>query len=188
MLTFTLVHGIFTRPGAVGLAEDRRATMASPKKIPTALVFISLVLLGNPLRAPAQSYTSARVFPSGGSPGAVAIGDFNHDGNLDVVLQNSGTTTISMLLGNADGTFQPAANYSIGIVLLADIAAADFNGDGKLDLAVTDRDGTLSILLGNGDGTFQPAISAHSGSSQTGIVAADFNGDQRVDIALVRWP
>jgi uncharacterized repeat protein (TIGR01451 family) len=179
----------FVNFGAVDLAVDRRnqPTVSGPNRIPRPLAFIFFAffeLLCDPFWTCAQSYTSAREFLSGGSPSAVAVGDFNHDGKEDVVIANFGTT-ISVLLGNGDGTFQAPVNYPIGTVTLADIAAADFNGDGKLDLAVTDRSGTLNILLGNGDGTFQPAVSSNLGTSSAGIVVADFNEDQHVDIALL---
>ena len=75
----------------------------------------------------------------------------------------SGSNDVSILLGNGDGTFQPGGTYSVGATADA-IVAGDFNGDGKLDLAVVDKiaygvPGAVSVLLGNGDGTFQPGRS-----------------------------
>ncbi len=63
-----------------------------------------------------------------------------------------------MLLGNGDGTFQPALDYAVGIFPIG-VVTGDFNGDGILDLAVTNAgSNTVSVLLGNGDGTFQSAV------------------------------
>jgi hypothetical protein len=84
----------------------------------------------------------------------VAIGDFNGDGKLDVAVANYAGNDVSILLGNSDGTFDPAVNYSVGQNPTS-IAINDFNGDGKIDLAVTNAgSNTVTVLLGNGDGTF----------------------------------
>jgi hypothetical protein len=85
----------------------------------------------------------------GTNPQAIVTGDFNNDGKLDLAIANSGDNTVTLLLGNGDGTFKEASNspYSVGKGPTA-MTAADFNGDGKLDLAVANlTDGTVSILL-----------------------------------------
>jgi hypothetical protein len=106
---------------------------------------------------------------------AIAVGDFNGDGNLDLAVANGCTEStcgngspgvISILLGNGDGTFKAAVNYSVGNDPVS-IAVADLNGDGKLDLAVVSYwSNSLSILLGNGDGTFQPQVQYATGPAQ----------------------
>ncbi len=95
-------------------------------------------------------------------------GDFTGDGHPTWPSQTSVDNTVSVLLGNGDGTFQPQVTYAVGRQPDA-IVAGDFTGDGHLDLAVAKRigDNTVSVLLGNGDGTFQPQVTYAWGRSQT---------------------
>jgi len=66
------------------------------------------------------------------------------------------------------------------------VAVGDFNGDGKLDLAVADSNypGSISVLLGKGDGSFQKAVSFGAGTGPTSVAVGDFNGDGRSDLAV----
>jgi hypothetical protein len=123
---------------------------------------------------------------------AVAIGDFNGDGISDLAITNqTGTPSVSILLGNSDGTFQPAVSYAAGNQPDA-LAVGDFNGDGFADLAVTNYSYTgagnsLNILLGKGDGTFQSPVSYPVSDSQTSVAVGDFNGDGRIDLASTNY-
>jgi FG-GAP-like repeat/Abnormal spindle-like microcephaly-assoc'd, ASPM-SPD-2-Hydin len=123
-------------------------------------------------------------FSAGSSPQAVATGDFNRDGKLDLAETNYDSDTVRVLLGNGHGTFGPPTDYvtgshPIGVVL------GDFNGDGKLDLAVTNgTDNTVSILLGNGDGTFGPKVDYATGVGPGNLALADLNGDGKLDLAV----
>jgi hypothetical protein len=81
----------------------------------------------------------------GTKPTSVAVGDFNGDGKLDLVTANSGSNTVSILLGNGDGTFQSAVSYGVGTAP-SSVAAGDFNGDGKLDL-VTANSGSNNVSV-----------------------------------------
>lgn len=129
------------------------------------------------------SFRPGDSYYAGISPSAGVVGDFNHDGNLDlaIVSQISG---VFVLLGNGDGTFQPAIQYGTGQEPFAAVTG-DFNQDGKLDLAVVNKgSNNVVILLGNGDGTFQPAVPFRTLSSPVGLTSGDFNGDGVLDLAI----
>ena len=84
---------------------------------------------------------------------SVAVGDFNGDGALDLVVANRFSNNVSVLLGNGDGTFRTAVNYAAGSSPLS-VAVGDFNGDGVLDLVVANGGlspdpGNVSVLINN---------------------------------------
>jgi hypothetical protein len=146
------------------------------------------ILLGNG----DGTFQAAQNFPVGIYPGSVAVGDFNGDGRLDVVVtgsDNNGNGRVSILLGNGDGTFQAAQNFPAAGTYPGSVVAGDFNGDGRLDLAVaanqgSSLQGTVSILLGNGDGTFQAAQNFPVGSYPSSVVVGDVNGDGVPDLVV----
>ena len=133
------------------------------------------VLLGNG----DGTFQAAKSFVVSGSPWAVAIGDFNGDGKLDLATANGGgglePGTVSVLMGNGDGTFLEAPTYAAGAAG-SHIAVGDFNGDGKLDLV------TNGVLLGNGDGTFRAPLAFPAGTYSS-LAVGDFNGDGKLDLA-----
>jgi hypothetical protein len=125
---------------------------------------------------------------------SVAVGDFNRDGKLDAVVAGGGSKAhpvsgYAVSLGNGDGTFTSAPGSPV--LLGSDswtVVAADFNGDGKLDLAVTDTgSNTVMILLGNGDGTFGAPVTIPVGNQPVPIVAGDFNNDGKLDLAVANY-
>ncbi|MBB5342359.1 beta strand repeat-containing protein [Tunturibacter empetritectus] len=117
---------------------------------------------------------------------AIASAYLDTDNNLDVVTGDA-AQTISVLLGNGDGTFQPKVNYAGCVVGKAlQILLADFNRDGVTDIALGCSDGTnggLVIILGSGDGKFQAPVYYPTGDVAS-IAVGDFNGDGLLDIAL----
>jgi len=117
----------------------------------------------------------------------IVVADFNGDGIPDLaVITNADSPTVDILVGNGDGTFTAeTTNPPISGIPL-NFATGDFNGDGKMDLAVTENGGTIAILLGNGDGTFvaSGSVNSASGGSPSPIAVADFNGDGKLDIAV----
>jgi hypothetical protein len=134
-------------------------------------------------------------YPVGTYPNGVVTGDFNHDGRLDLAVLSAGYffspddsgkhTTLSILLGNGDGTFAPAATQKLSNADGGDaIVAADF-GRGEIDLAVAHfSEGQVYILNGNGNGTFTQTGTYKVNAGPEAIVAADFNGDGKIDLAI----
>ncbi len=142
--------GDFNSDGQVDLAIATDSNNYSPGSV--------LVLLNH---GDGTFFQGGLINPAGVGPDAILAGDFNGDGRTDLAVSNELSNSVSILLGNGDGTFQPALQYAVGSFPGA-IVAGDFNGDGRLDLAVSGSDG-VQVLLGNGNGTFQPATTVAGG-------------------------
>jgi hypothetical protein len=140
------------------------------------------VLLGNG----DGSFGAAVNYYLGANPFSVTVGDFNGDGYPDLVVATSYSGqpgTVSVLLGNGDGTFQVARRFAAGSYPVS-VAVADVNNDGVPDLVVAGEVG-VRVLVGKGDGTFQTAHFAYvTGANPYSVAVGDFNGDGFPDVAV----
>ncbi len=148
------------------------------------------VLLGNG----DGTFQPVVIYDSGGvGPHSVAVRDVNGDGKPDLLVANNcafgnhcANGAVGVLLGNGDGSFQPAVSYISGGSGTRSVAIADVNGDGKPDLLVQNLFyNTVGLLLGNGDGTFEPVVPYDSGGYTPGsIAAANVNRDGKPDLLV----
>ena len=173
LLVHSVVSGDFNRDGKLDLAV-----------VNTTYNTLN-ILIGNgdgTFRAPAS-------YSTGTTSEWLATADFNGDGNLDIATTNYGpdysSGSVSVFLGNGDGTFHDDVEYSAGVNPFG-VMAADFNHDNKIDLAVVCNNGYYGVwvLLGNGDGTFQTATYYGTGYNPRVGLATDLNGDGNLDLAI----
>jgi FG-GAP-like repeat/Putative Ig domain/Beta-propeller repeat len=143
------------------------------------------VLLGNG----SGGFTAAAgsPFAVGTNPSAVAVGDFNRDGNLDLAIANRGDGTVTTLFGDGVGGFTqgPGSPFTVGAAPMS-LAVGDFNGDGIDDVAVANStDNTVTILLGDSSGWLPPSSGSPFavGTTPSWVVVGDFNGDGIQDLA-----
>jgi hypothetical protein len=141
------------------------------------------------------NFGAPQAFTIGNGPLMVATGDFNGDGALDVAAANyqrALPSTVSVLLGNGNGTLGQLRSYPTGVGP-ASIAVADLDGDGKQDLAVPNYGSNtvpalyVSVLLGNGDGTHRAPINFGAGSGAIFVAIAHLNGDTRPDMIAANY-
>jgi hypothetical protein len=171
-------------PNAIAVADfnhDGELDLA----VANAANTVTSILLGNgdATYQPAVQYNT-------GTSHTVAAGDFNGDGNVDLALghhdvvgNNNGS--VGVLLGNGNGTFQSQTQYLAGTNPRF-VIAADFNGDGRADVAAANlRSDNVSVLIANADGTLQGAVNYAVGTTPFGLTAADFDRDGKVDLAVV---
>jgi hypothetical protein len=159
------------RTGLVIAAVSATAILATP--------LLSALAAGSTFQfAPKADYAT------GEKPQGVATADLNGDGKTDVVSANTEANTVSVLLGNGDGTFKTKVDYATGTAPTG-VAIADLNGDNKPDLIVTNSgSNTVSVLLGKGDGTFEAQTEYATGTAPAAVAVADLNGDKKPDLIV----
>ncbi|HXD31378.1 MAG TPA: VCBS repeat-containing protein [Pyrinomonadaceae bacterium] len=164
--------------------------LTAPTKIRCILVVLA-VLLSLTLTAAAQTvvFGDGTNYPAGSGPWGIVAGDFNGDGRADIAVSNHGTFStpgngVTVLIAKNDGTFNSGVNYPGGLGPTY-LVSADFDKDGKLDLATANgNENNISVLLGNGDGTFKAAVSYATPGKAADIATADYNRDGFLDLAM----
>jgi len=183
--TVGIMNCTLAAPVAADLNGDGKLDIA----VPACGVGAVDVLLGNG----DGTFQSPHSFATANAPYYIVVGDFNGDGKLDIATANSdgdtSTFSVSVLLGNGDGTFQNHVDYASQVANPAGMVVGDFNGHGKLDLAFADRFTGIWIFAGNGDGTFSPPTQlTFPGLYADGLITADVNGDGRLDLVALGNP
>ena len=178
--SYSVAVGDLNRDGQPDLVVVKRTTAS-----------ISILLGGS-----GGTLVASGNYDTGTDPLSVAVGDFNGDNNPDLAVANSAlfgdSPSVSVLLGNGDGTFRAAVNYAAGTSPRS-VAVGDFDGDEKTDLVVANygsvvdgqfTNSSVSMLPGNGDGTFRAPVNYDAGQGPLFVVASDLNGDARADLAV----
>src|SRR5262249_27220495 len=148
-----------------------RRCIPLPPSLALLVLVVALVLPALSQGEPNFRYASRDYFV-GLQPTAVGVGDFDGDGVSDLAVANTGDFpgTVSILLGNGDGTFRPGQKFAAGSSP-ASIQIADFNNDGILDIAVVNFNSDhVTILFGRGDGAFGPPQTVLVGSAAGALV------------------
>ncbi len=155
---------------------------------------ILCVLLFLPRQVPLFVLSPDSPITVGKAPTAVATADFNRDGNLDIVVANSGSNNLTVLMGNGKGSFRLASGSPVPAGRKPHhVTAADWNGDGNMDLATAPHDGgsDVTLFLGNGRGGFarepgSPISSVAVSEPHThAVIAANANRDDHPDLLVV---
>src|SRR6267143_4190920 len=172
------------------LARGRKtAVMRSTATLLLAVTLGFYSTVPDPVLAQAQtvSFAAPSNYAVGTQPQTVAVGDFRGIGVQDLAVVNAGSNTVSVLLGNGDGTFQAARSYPVGLKPTS-VAVSALRGTTVQDLVVANSGSTtVSVLLGNGDGTFQPARDFLVGNGPYFVAVGDFRGIGRKDLVTANF-
>jgi hypothetical protein len=170
--TFYLINGLSSNSVATADFNGDGALDIAASNVALGVV---TVLLGNG----DGSFRAPLYYSAGPDPYSLAVGDFNHDNRIDLVVTNY------VLLGNGDGSFQDPVHFGLGIDGRS-VAVGDRNGDGNLDLAVAiSSTNTVSVFLGYGDGTFTDGTNYPTGYGPRAVAIADTNRDSILDLIVV---
>jgi len=168
-----------TGPAALALADISRDGRLD---VVTANGSDASLFLNTTTFAAAGTFGGATTVPVGSVPHFVTTGDVNHDGRADLAVANYQDSTVSIRLGNGDGTFTSTPNIDVGCP--EKVALGDVNLDGKLDIAVASCSGTrIPVLFGDGAGNFtDPDLLTDITDFPNAVAIADLNGDGRPDL------
>ena len=155
-------------------------TLASLLVLSGSLGVVALLASSAPS---APSFARARNYPTGPEPDAVAVGDLNGDGKLDLATVNG--NAVSVLLNSGGGSFLAKRDYQAASAY--SVAIGDLNGDGKPDLVTANGTNTVSVLLNVGDGSFQAKLDYPSGSFTRSVAVGDLNEDGKLDLATANY-
>ncbi|HEU4998605.1 MAG TPA: FG-GAP-like repeat-containing protein [Lapillicoccus sp.] len=168
-----IVTSDFNGDGHLDLATANEGTIQVPGGVD--------ILLGNGL----GGFTDTGLVPAGDSPISLDIGDLDGDRHTDLAVANHASQDVSVLLGQGNGAFAAAVDYSLGGCSIPEaIKVGFFNADGFADIAVADFGcNTVAILLGNGDGTFAAGKTIPV-SAPDALATADFDNDGNLDLVV----
>jgi FG-GAP-like repeat len=132
-------------------------------------------------------FSPALEFAAGLYPHSVTSADFDGDGNPDLATANGGTNSVSVLLGDGNGSFGPNADFTVGLYPYS-VTSADFDGDGNPDLATADYfSDSVSVLLGTGSGSFGRRTNFKAGDFPNSVISADLDGDGDPDLTTANY-
>ncbi|CAF2133790.1 unnamed protein product, partial [Rotaria magnacalcarata] len=141
----------------------------------------SFIAVGN------GSFSNPTILTVGSGPQSIAVGDFNNDTHLDIVVANSSSNDVTVLLGFGNGSFANESSSSTGAYPQS-VAVGDFNKDTHLDIVIANSgSNTTSVLLGYGNGSFSVATTFSVGSSPQFVAVGDFNNDIKLDIVVANF-
>ena len=169
----------WTAVGAGSYAITAKAYDNQSATVVSAIATINVSATGQQ-----ASFIHTADFPISNTPLNLVIGDFNGDAKLDLVVPHVGGSSVTMLRGNGMGGFVTAGESFAGGNggSFPGALAADFNGDGKLDLATLNSSGFVAVLLGNGLGALSDGAHYSVSDNPSAIASGDFNGDGKRDL------
>jgi hypothetical protein len=171
-------------PLAIATADfnrDGSLDLAVAQTNGTVSIFLGL---GDGTFRPAQVPTTT----VGGTPDALAVADFNNDGTPDLAVASATSNTVSILLGNGDGSFRFAPAVDVGSPQVA-VAAGKFTASGNIDLVTADAGSdSVTVFPGQGNGTFGSGTSYVVAGTPVSLAVGDFGGDSQADIAVAHSP
>ncbi|MFZ6820336.1 putative Ig domain-containing protein [Undibacterium sp. Ji22W] len=165
----------------------RSVTYSSNSENPTNFNLNTTRTLTWQLNSNVEGFSGRADVVTGGFPRSVALSDFNGDGNLDMVVANESSKSVSILLGNGNGGFGTKTDFAVGDGP-GFVCVGDVNGDGKPDVVVANyTSNNVSVMLGDGAGGLASKTNFSTGNGPRAIALGDFNGDGKLDIVATNY-